>query len=148
MHNWSPNDKSPKHMAQSLCVYSDGPQRPASHLYHLYLNICLYLCNHHTTCICPQKAKSPKYTAQSLYVCSDGSRRPLISSVSLYLEERVLSNDLKNNHYTHIHIPFNHTLNHIAFESIFLIFKILSYFIQCRYRKPLTKHFNIISMRE
>ena len=28
-------------MAQSLCVYSDGPQRPVSHLYHLYLNICI-----------------------------------------------------------------------------------------------------------
>ena len=41
---------------------------------------CMYLCNHHTTCICPRKAKAPKHTAQSLYVCSNGPQRPLISS--------------------------------------------------------------------
>ena len=51
----------------------------------------------------------------------------LILSVSLYLEEMVLSNDLKNNDYTYIHISFNHTLNHTTFQSTFLTFKILSY---------------------
>ena len=108
----------------------------------------LYLYNHHTACICPQKAKAPKHTAQSLYVCSDGPQMPLISSVSLYLEGRVLSNDFKNNLYTYIHIHSNHTFIFIiTSKSTLLIFKILSYFIQCRYDKPLTKHFNIISMR-
>ena len=61
---------------------------------------------------------------------------------------RVLSNDLKNNQYTHLHMPFNLTLNHTTFESTFLVFKILSCFIQSRYTKSLTKHFNKIPMRE
>ena len=120
------------------------------------ISVCIsymYLCNYHTSFICPQKVKAPKHTIQIIYVCSDGTQRPLISFVSLYLEGRVLSNDFKNNLYTHIHVHSNHTSNHtflfiITSKSTFLIFKILSYFIQCRYRKSLTKHFNIISMRE
>ena len=80
---------------------------------------CMYLCNHHTTCKCTQKAEMPKHTAQSLYVCSDRPQRPLISShlISFHLYHciwrgRVLSNDFKNNHYTHVHVYSNHTLNH------------------------------------
>ena len=48
---------------------------------HLISHVCqhLYLCNHHTACISPQKAKAPKHTAQILYVCSDRPQRPLIS---------------------------------------------------------------------
>ena len=94
----------------------------------------MYHCTH-TTCICPQRAKAPKHTAQSLYVCSDGPQRPLISSHPYYCiwRGKVLSNDFKNNLFTHIHVYSNHTLNHtflfiITSKSTFLIFRILSYF--------------------
>ena len=144
----SPNYKSAQaHGPKPLCVLRRAPKACIS------ISVCisyLYLCNHHTACICPQKAKAPKHMAQSLYVCSDGPQRPLISYHLHHCiwKGRILSNDFKNNHYTHIHIPFNHTLNHTTFEYIFLIFKKLSCFIQSRYTKSLTKHFNIISMRE
>ena len=123
--------KASKHIAQSICVYSDGPPKPVSHMYHLYL----YHCYYHITCICPQKVEAPTHMAQNFYVCSDRPQRPLISSVSLYLEGGVLSNDFKTiSILVFIHILIN-TLNHtfsfiVTSKSTFLIFKILSYFIQ------------------
>ena len=116
------------------------------------ISVCisyLYLCNHHTACICPQKAKAPKHTAQSLYVCSDGPQRHLISSHlyhCIWREGYCLM--ISKTIIILIHIPLNHILNHTTFESTFLVFKILSCFIQSRYTKSLTKHFNKIPMRE
>ena len=136
MHNLVPKgQKRPSTRPKaSMCTQTSPKGLYLICIICISISVCisyLYVCNHHTPCICPQNAKAPKHTVQSLYVCSDGPQRPLISFVSLYVERRVLSNDFKNNLYTHIHIHSNHIfLFIITSKSTFLIFKILSYFIQ------------------
>ena len=71
-------------MAQSLCVYSDGPQMPKSHLYHLYLNICIsiIIILHAYT---PKRQKRPTYDPKPLCMFRQTPKAShLISSVSLY----------------------------------------------------------------
>ena len=125
MHNLVPKgQKRPSTRPKASVCAQTGPKGLyLIRIICILIFVCIsymYLCNHHTACICPQKAKVPKHTAQSLYVCSDGPQRTLIS-YHLYhsiWRGRVLSNDFKNNHYTHIHIPFNHILNHTTFLFI------------------------------
>ena len=148
-------DKSDQaHGPKLLCVLRRAPKACISSVssvsqYLSVSHICIFviIIPH---AYAPKRQKRPNTWPKASMCVQTGPKglsSHLISSVSLYLEGRVLSNDFKNNHYTHIHILLNHILNHTTFKSTFLIFKILSCFIQSRYAKSLTKHFNKIPMR-
>ena len=82
MHNLVP--KGQKHPSTrpktSVCTQTSPKGLFLICIIYSSIYVCisyLYLCNYHTTCICPQKAETPKHMAQSLYVCSDEPQRPL-----------------------------------------------------------------------